>query len=105
MKGQALGLHIPTPQVYSSFSLFKKCPCVWSGCVVVSIADSFAPTEVATRLKISNAKGVFTQDFIKRSGKKLPLYAKVVEAGAAMAIVLPVDSPTPEVRNIFVVAN
>ena len=34
---------------------------VSAGFVVVSIADSFAPVEISTRLKISNAKAVFTQ--------------------------------------------
>lgn len=34
---------------------------VLAGYVVVSIADSFAPTEISTRLKISNAKAIFTQ--------------------------------------------
>ncbi|MCH8823819.1 MAG: AMP-binding protein [Planctomycetes bacterium] len=60
-----------------------------AGCVVVSIADSFAPQEIATRLRIANAKAIFTQDFISRGGKQLPLYEKVVEADALKAIVLP----------------
>jgi acyl-coenzyme A synthetase/AMP-(fatty) acid ligase len=34
---------------------------VLAGCAVVSIADSFAPKEIATRLRVSNAKGIFTQ--------------------------------------------
>lgn len=34
---------------------------VLAGCVVVSIADSFAAKEIATRLHVSNAKGIFTQ--------------------------------------------
>jgi len=34
---------------------------VLAGCTVVSIADSFAPKEIATRLRVSKAKGVFTQ--------------------------------------------
>ena len=34
---------------------------VLAGCVVVSIADSFAPKEIATRLRVSKAKGIFTQ--------------------------------------------
>lgn len=34
---------------------------ILAGCIVVSIADSFAAKEIATRLKISNAKGIFTQ--------------------------------------------
>jgi len=34
---------------------------VLAGYVVVSIADSFAPSEISTRLKISNARAIFTQ--------------------------------------------
>ena len=34
---------------------------VLAGCVVVSIADSFATPEVKTRLDISNTKLIFTQ--------------------------------------------
>lgn len=34
---------------------------VLAGYVVVSIADSFAAREISTRLKISNAKLIFTQ--------------------------------------------
>ena len=34
---------------------------VLSGHVVVSIADSFSPREISTRLKISKAKAIFTQ--------------------------------------------
>ncbi|XP_027345741.1 probable acyl-activating enzyme 18, peroxisomal [Abrus precatorius] len=64
---------------------------VLAGCVVVSIADSFAPKEIATRLRVSKAKGIFTQDFISRGGRKFPLYSRVVEAASACkVIVLPV---------------
>ena len=59
------------------------------GASVVGIADSFAAQEIATRLRISNAKLIFTQDHILREGKKLPLYAKVIEATDIPAIVLP----------------
>lgn len=34
---------------------------VLAGYVVVSIADSFAPPQISTRLRISNARIVFTQ--------------------------------------------
>uniref|UniRef100_A0A0V0IPK4 Putative acyl-activating enzyme 17, peroxisomal-like n=1 Tax=Solanum chacoense TaxID=4108 RepID=A0A0V0IPK4_SOLCH len=67
---------------------------VIAGYVVVSIADSFAPTEIATRLMISKAKAIFTQDFISRGGKKLPLYSKVIDAQSPMAIVIPNRSST-----------
>jgi len=60
---------------------------VKAGCVVVGIADSFAPDEIATRLRIGNAKAIFTQDYINRAGKRLPLYEKVIAANAPEAIV------------------
>nr|CAD1826672.1 unnamed protein product [Ananas comosus var. bracteatus] len=62
---------------------------VLAGYVVVSIADSFASTEISTRLKISNAKAIFTQEYIIRGEKKLPLYSRVVDAHAPLAVVLP----------------
>ena len=60
---------------------------VKAGCVVVGIADSFAPDEIATRLRIGEAKAIFTQDYINRAGKRLPLYEKVIAANAPKAIV------------------
>jgi len=62
---------------------------VLAGCVVVSIADSFAPDEIATRMEIAEAKGIFTQDVILRGEKTLPLYERVVDADCPKAIVLP----------------
>ncbi|CAL1369911.1 unnamed protein product [Linum trigynum] len=62
---------------------------VLAGYVVVSIADSFASTEISTRLKISKAKAIFTQDLIIRGEKSIPLYSRVVEAQAPMAVVIP----------------
>ena len=66
-----------------------------AGCVVISIADSFAPDEIQMRLRIANAKGIFTQDYIRRAGKQLPLYAKVVDADAPKAIVLSRGDESP----------
>ncbi|KAL5723462.1 putative acyl-activating enzyme 17 [Ranunculus cassubicifolius] len=63
---------------------------VLAGYVVVSIADSFAPGEISTRLKISSAKAIFTQDYIRRGNKRLPLYSRVVDAESPSAIVVPV---------------
>ena len=60
---------------------------VKAGCAVVGIADSFAPDEIATRLRIGKAKAIFTQDYINRAGKRLPLYEKVVAANAPKAVV------------------
>jgi acetyl-CoA synthetase len=63
-----------------------------AGCVVVSIADSFAAQEIAIRLHLSAAKAIFTQDYIWRANKQLPLYAKVVAANAPTAIVITSNS-------------
>jgi acetyl-CoA synthetase len=62
---------------------------VKAGAVVVSIADSFAPDEIRTRLRIARAEVAVTQDVLVRGGKTLPMYAKVVEAGARACIVCP----------------
>jgi acetyl-CoA synthetase len=59
-----------------------------AGAVVVSIADSFAAEEIATRLRITGADVVVTQDRIARAGKDLPMYGKVVAAGARRAVVV-----------------
>lgn len=59
-----------------------------AGCVLVSIADSFAPKEIAQRLRLSDAKAIFTQDVIFRGNKELSLYTKVMAADAPPAIVL-----------------
>ncbi len=61
---------------------------VKAGCAVVGIADSFAPDEIAIRLRIGNATAIFTQDFINRAGKRIPLYEKVIAANAPKAIIL-----------------
>lgn len=60
-----------------------------AGCVVVGIADSFQPREVATRLRLSQAKAIFTQDVLLRGGKTFPLYAHVEQAEGPLAIVVP----------------
>jgi len=60
-----------------------------AGCVVVGIADSFRPKEIATRLRLAKTVAIFTQDVIVRGGKSLPLYANLIEANAPTIIVLP----------------
>ncbi len=69
-----------------------------SGCVVVSIADSFAPHEIEIRLCLTNAKAIFTQDYIPRAGKTLPLYDKVISANAPKAIVVPTNAANISIR-------
>jgi len=62
-----------------------------AGCIVVSIADSFAPSEIARRLEIADTAGIITVDQFARGGRTIPLYEKVREAGAARAIVITED--------------
>ncbi len=88
-KGDAIAIAMPM----NTESVAIYLGIVLAGMVVVSIADSFAPEEIATRLRISKAKAVFTQDYIYRGGKTLPLYEKVVAAGADKIIVLGENVP------------
>ncbi len=82
--GDAIGICMPmTAECIAIYLGIIK-----AGCVVVSIADSFSADEISTRLKITQAKGIFTQDFIFRSEKYLPLYVRVKDASAPTAIVL-----------------
>lgn len=81
---------IAMPMTYESVAIYLGI--VRLGGIVVSIADSFAAGEIALRLRIGEAKLVFTQDVIARSGKALPLYERVQAATvgtAVRAIVLP----------------
>ncbi|KAJ0020056.1 hypothetical protein Pint_31397 [Pistacia integerrima] len=84
-KGDAIAIDMPM----TVYAVIIYLAIILAGCVVVSIADSFAAREIAIRLRVSNAKGIFTQDFILRGGRKFSLYSKVVEAVPVKAIVLP----------------
>lgn len=59
------------------------------GGIVVAIADSFTAAEVTTRIRIANTKAIFTQDFLLRDTKKIPLYEKILTDTLPKAIVLP----------------
>ena len=69
---------------------------VAAGMVVVSIPDALAPEEVATRLRIARATGIFTVREVERSGKRIPLYAKLLAIDPPRAIV--VDASASELR-------
>jgi len=74
--GDAVGICMPmTPESIAIYLGIVK-----AGCVVVSVADSFSPDEIATRCRISNAKAIFTQDVIFRGAKFLPLFERVLDA-------------------------
>ncbi|XP_022153807.1 probable acyl-activating enzyme 18, peroxisomal [Momordica charantia] len=92
-KGDAIAIDMPM----TVHAVIIYLAIVLAGFVVVSIADSFSANEVAVRLRISNAKGIFTQDFILRGGKKYPLYSRVIEGGSCKAIVIPATGNTLEV--------
>jgi acetyl-CoA synthetase len=86
--GVAPGQRVAITMAMSVESVIAYLGTVLAGAVVVSIADSFAPAEIATRLAIAGADIVVTQDVIRRRGKTLPMYEKVVAAGAGRAIVV-----------------
>ncbi len=72
---------------------------VAAGAVVVSIADSFASDEIATRLRLTDPVLTVTQDQVVRAGKVLPMYDKVVGAGAAACLVVDTGAGV-ELRDI-----
>jgi acetyl-CoA synthetase len=69
-----------------------------AGGVVVSIADSFAPDEIATRLAITSPVAVVTQTRAVRAGKELPMYTKCADAGPTPCIVVNAGGTT-ELRD------
>lgn len=75
-KGDAVGICMPmtTEAVAVYFGIIK------AGLAVVSIADSFSAREIEMRMRIANAKAIFTQDVVYRRDKYLPLYTRVRES-------------------------
>ncbi len=82
--GTAIAIDMPM----TAESCFIYLGIIKAGCTAVSIADSFAPEEIAKRIRISNARAVFTQDYLTRGDKVLPLYEKVTAADSPLTIVL-----------------
>lgn len=82
-----------------------------AGNPIVTIADSFTPNEIEVRLKIANPKLIFTQDYLLRAGKTLPLFDKVCEANAPNAVVIKATDESVNLRkndvfwNEFLVEN
>jgi acetyl-CoA synthetase len=70
-----------------------------AGNPVVTIADSFSPKEIKVRLEIAKPKLIFTQDYLNRAGKKLPLYEKVTQASNLKTIVIKSCDNTVELRE------
>jgi len=70
-----------------------------AGNPIVTIADSFTPNEIEVRLKIANPKLIFTQDYLLRAGKILPLFDKVCEAHAPKAVVIKATNESVNLRQ------
>ena len=68
---------------------------VAAGARVVSIADSFAPHEIATRLGMTDPSLVVTQDRFVRAGREHAMFDKVVEAGAPRCVVVDTGAGLP----------
>jgi acetyl-CoA synthetase len=83
-RGQTIGVIMPLS--FKAVAIYLGV--IASGAAAVSIADSFSPDEIATRLRIAGAKRVFTQANIAWGPKKLPLYEKIVASGAEKIVVI-----------------
>lgn len=75
------------PMTVESVAIFLGI--IASGCVVVTIADSFSAEEMQVRLKITEPELIFIQDVISRGSRQLPLYTKLGAEQRLPAIVLP----------------
>ena len=84
LPGDAVGIVMPM----NKEAVVAYLGIIAAGCVVVSIADSFAPEEISTRIAIANTTAVVTQSGAVRLGKDLRLYEKCLEADAPMCIVV-----------------
>ncbi len=85
--GDAVAINMPmTAEAVAAYLGIVK-----TGCVVLSIADSFAPPEIEARLRIGEAQAIFTQDLIQRGGRQIPMYSRVTAANAPRAVVVPVE--------------
>ena len=83
-RGDAVGICMPmVPEAIALYLGIVK-----AGLVVVSIADSFSSDEIHTRMKLSKAKVVFTQDVIYRGAKFLGLYDRVKGAAPDRIVVM-----------------
>jgi acetyl-CoA synthetase len=85
LPGDAVGLLLPmTVEAVATLLGIVR-----AGCVAVGVAESFAPPEVALRLRLGGARLVITQDEIHRRGTRLPLYAKLETCDAIRAVLIP----------------
>ncbi|MGB1586595.1 MAG: AMP-binding protein [Thermoplasmatota archaeon] len=76
--GDAIALYMPMNAICVAAYL----AIVQAGLRVVSIPDSFAPEEVATRLRLGDAKAIVTVASFQRGGRAVPMAPKAEEAAA-----------------------
>jgi acetyl-CoA synthetase len=81
---------VDMPMTYASVAIYLGI--VAAGAACVGIADSFSAPEIAARVRIGQAKAIFTQDAVVRGAKRIPLYERVVAAGAPRAVVIGAES-------------
>lgn len=92
--GDGVALYMPmTPECVAAYIGIVR-----AGLVAVSVADSFPAPEIARRLAIAGAKAVVCGEAFLRGGKRIDLYARVREAGAPPAVVIPSGDATPPLR-------
>jgi len=95
--GDVIGIDMPmTPESVAIYLGIIK-----AGCAALSIADCFAPPEIEKRLKIGNAKLIFTVDYYLREGKKLEIYSKVKEASPPPAVIIPYSGVLEEKTDVL----
>ncbi len=70
-----------------------------AGMPVATIADSFTVKEINIRLKISHPKIVFTQDYIHRGNKNIPLYERLTQAAKYPKVVVSTQAEKVELRE------
>lgn len=93
-RGQRVALYMPmTPEAVAIYL-----GVLLAGRAVVGVADASAPMDLQKRVRIGDAKAVFTIDAYVRDGKEHGIYEKVREADAPRAVVLP-KSPGDRVRT------
>lgn len=83
-KGDTIAVDLP--MTFEAVAIYLAV--IKAGMVVSTIADSFTPEEIKVRLEISQPKLIFTQDFLFRNQKQIPLYEKVASVSECKIIVI-----------------
>ncbi len=86
--GDFVGIDMPmTPEAVMIYLAAVK-----GGMPVITVADSFSPDQIKVRFSIAPPALVFTQDYLHRGGKKIPLYQKLIDAEAPESVVITTES-------------